>query len=497
MELLISAGANCFEALKLAIELEDVASVEMLMAGDCPIFHERDESTYDPLRPNDIVGLVAQQANETINAIFIRGLKDRRQRLANLALNHLSDEERGLLNMKDDRILDAAALDTYCLLVEKGVAIPKACYPGIIRTVYHFRLGYGFLVDVSFYDSLFSAGFRDLDEQTNDFDTPLLQHSTMLNTSDHELLYLISWFLQRGVNPNFCTKDSFPNILFYLGAHCHWVPALKDEELVLFIDLTERAAAICDPLITDKCNCYCSSNGCLPSNKFARCDAQGFYHDFCRRFHRPELDRLLEWWMQSTGLNDAQREVYYHEACQLEIFDRLGMAHTCCVNQKRPCEGRRIVIPEGERVQLQQEDAELLEQLGLIMHMYRECRSNFVGSQLKFWNWWWDYVSAILPDFLPHERCRFRCESQFRPAENLGDIAAWAHDHGLRIQEILTRNGYAGLDFADVIHQHFTKVLDTEHALEVPLADDGTANLGKSKNSSHESKSNVFEMESC
>lgn len=455
MELLIDAGANCFEALKLAIELKDVASVEMLIDRDCPIFHEGDESTYDPSRPNDIVGLVAQQANEEINTIFIRGLIDRRQRLAKLALSHLSDEERDKLGMRYGRILDAAALETYCLLVKNGVAVPKACYPGKIRTVYHFRLGQGLPVDTSFYDALFFAGFLDIDEETKDFDTPLLQHATMLSRSDHEFSYL-SWFFEKGANPNFCTKDSFPNILFYLGAHCHWMPKLKAEALFLFTNLTERAAAICDPLTTDKCNCYCSSKGCLASNKFARCDAQGIYHDSCVQFHRPDLDRLLEWWMQSTGLSDTQKETYYHEACQLEIFDRLGMAHTCCTNQKRPHEGRRIVISEVECDRLQQEDAGLREQLDLIMRMYRECCRKFVGSKLKFWNWWWVNVDDILPD-LPRERCRFRCKNQFRLAEKFSDEAMHIEE------EVLRQNGYADLDFVDVIRQHFTKILDREH----------------------------------
>ncbi len=476
MELLIDAGANCFEALKLAIELEDVASVEMLIDRDCPIFHEGDESTDDPSRPNDIVGLVAQQANEEISTIFIRGLKDRRQRLADLALSHLSDEERDQLGMRYGRILDAAALDTYCLLVKNGVAVPKACYPGKIRTVYHFRLGQGKPIDISFYDSLFLAGFRDIDEQTKDFDTPLLQHSTMLSRSDDEFSYL-SWFFEKGANPNFRTKDSFPNILFYLGAHCHWMPVLNADELFLFTNLTKRAAGICDPLTTDKCKCYCSSKGCLASNKFATCDAQEIYHDSCVPFRRPELDRLLEWWMQSSGLSDTQKETYYHEACQLEIFDRLGMAHTCCMNQKRPYERKRIVIPEVTRVQLQQGDAELRLQLELIMHMYRECRGKFfVGSKLKFWNWWWDYVNDILPALLPQERCRFRCKSQFRLAEK-------SSDQTLRIQEeVLRQNGYGDLDFVDVIVQHFNKILDTEHLLEgFSVTDDGTANFWRKR----------------
>ncbi|MCJ1236848.1 hypothetical protein MMC14_004830 [Varicellaria rhodocarpa] len=178
----------------------------------------------------------------------------------------------------------------------------------------------------------------------------------------------------------------------------------------------------------------------------------------------------LETWLGLCRLDEAQSGFYYEEACQLEVFDLLGMAHTCCAYK-----GLEARLPEESREQLREEDEDLKAQLGLIMQAYRKGVKRHVGDLKEFWINWMQKLNEILPELAPEERCRRRCLNfpEYRDYKLCADYSEketkW-HYHRSEIEEkALTKNGYSGLDFLDVNQLHFADYLSpSSYDLENP-----------------------------
>jgi hypothetical protein len=113
-------------------------------------------------------------------------------------------------------------------------------------------------------------------------------------------------------------------------------------------------------------------------------------------------------WVEFCILRPTTQEVYFAELCRLELFERLGMAHTCCnFEDNGPYNdpsweyyGLRMKgrISDEDRDELQAEDAELHKQLASLMEAYRTLRIQHSGPFLDFWQAWWAIVDDILPE---------------------------------------------------------------------------------------------------
>ncbi|KAJ9640340.1 hypothetical protein H2199_005879 [Coniosporium tulheliwenetii] len=100
-------------------------------------------------------------------------------------------------------------------------------------------------------------------------------------------------------------------------------------------------------------------------------------------------------------------EAAHLDACRVETFERLGMAHTCCQWDTIYLDKNSSVVPypvpmlhrpsEEEQRELQDEDAELKDVLEAYMCLYQDLQNEYSGQFLLFWNTWWEVVSDYLP----------------------------------------------------------------------------------------------------
>lgn len=424
LQRLIEVGFSVLRALCLSIHIEDLTSTKLLLTADnfpgedlrgwADVFHE-----------------VSRSNNPEMQDLVIENLARRRRSLAELAIQHLPEEELLDLGLSHQRVLDSAALTVYGRLRERSVHVPSALVPPLLSPYGHEHLSvYQFLcrsfclsphphagiLSLRLLDSLCENGFCPLAEAAGLWKTPLLLLSEALTKTrvrghvailmDNTLPF-IHWLLDRGARPESTHGYSFPSVLFYVAIHYGW--CLRNGTLPLtvpFERLCQRLTSLSNPTHPDGCYCYCSDLGCLPAHKFWKCNGVWWSHDCCEPGTRRSLSEALEQWINVCRLDEAQSQLCHRAICRLEVFDRLGMAHTCC----KSVDGKlRSWIPREEREQLQAEDQELNQQLDLIMQAYESSRERYIGGVRGFWEHWWSTFDEILPEIEPEQRCRSHC----------------------------------------------------------------------------------------
>ena len=80
---------------------------------------------------------------------------------------------------------------------------------------------------------------------------------------------------------------------------------------------------------------------------------------------------------------------------ELEIFDRLGMAHTCC-HRLEVCPQNHFPITRDELEELQEEDQSLKEALDMYIELYLDLLRQHQGNFESFWISWWFTVDHFL-----------------------------------------------------------------------------------------------------
>ena len=464
LRMLLEVGFDAFGALRLSIDMGDLTSTQILL--DFSNFPEDSVAGW-----SQVMHDLTSSSDQEIRQFVIQSLRARRQALSKLATKTLPKDDLLDLGLLNEKTLDVAALKVYQRLLERSVNVPLKLNPasgfsrkGSHLTVYHSVFSVGSLPDIGLLDCLFENGFECIDALNEEWNTPLLMmcRKSTRNRLGKKTILLVDWLLSKGACPKFSFTNSNPNIIFYL-ATClarNMRDSSQDYDKYLRC-LIRRSASQCSPLDSDSCQCYCSYSGCLPFHNFWRCGNLFIDHQICRLISRDTLFNALNVWLDMCGLDDTQSEVCYEEVCRLEVFDRLGLVHTCCAFQDE-----ELLTPEVDRKEVQEEDKELNVQLDLTVHTYRNGREKYTGNPKNFWKNWMLELDEILPELAPQERCRFRCSTYVfyddykMSAEYAEDEAIW-HDHRSEVEEkALARKGYLGLDFVDVIKLHFADYLN-------------------------------------
>ncbi len=323
---------------------------------------------------------------------------------------------------------------------------------------------------LSFFDKLYEAGFKDLDAISGLIAdaTPLLHHLTIFLESEDQRrgatsLELALWLMKKGATQHFSGEQLWPNMLFYLAmAFCPCTlsePSDICNRFDLLTELTRVSADICNPLRRDSCRCWCSRNGCLCSSMLLRYHAS--LHALRRSSPlthcptRASLDRRFFMWMRLCGLTRGERQDCIEDAVRLEIFERLGLAHTCCSARFQTLGSLRYVgrrpTPHEQRQDLQDDDAELSLQLELMMAAFQTFQWRFCGSDQEMLAKWWAELEGILPGFQPRERC------VERPTPEMLERRSTLERNALE------KSGYGDMDFMDVIKKHFGEYLPSEN----------------------------------
>ena len=476
LQRLLDAGFLADSGFRLSMYMKDLRSIEMILAAETfptekyewkTVLHESGRSS--------------QQIEEVVVKSFAR----RRQALAALAIQELPEEVLSRLGVSNEKSLDIAAFKVYQELQEMGVDVPQNLEPdssyyldSLDELCYHDSSIYNALFleypppSRRLLDSLYTNGFKLIDTLDAQGRTPLLAAcQEYFIYRAREAVSLIRWLLDKGACPEFSCGHSYPNVLFYIATY--WSKVIRDGPQPLTGDLDcviRRSASLCNPLCPDGCQCYCSSAGCLPFYCCWNCDTTIGYssHESCKSITSGTLFRFLDKWLSLCGLDEGQSELCYKEAFRLEVFDRLGMAHTCCRhhNTYDTYNGyRRLSIDEKDRKQLQEEDSELKEQLDLIIQAYQNRCNKRSGGLKDFWESCMQDLDRILPELVPEQRCKDRCLSWvdyhvYRSSAEYTEKERELLDMRMaKEKEVLAKRNYLGLDFIDVIRLHFADSL--------------------------------------
>ncbi|KAM5373316.1 hypothetical protein ACJZ2D_007145 [Fusarium nematophilum] len=417
LRILLDAGADPSGGIFHAIREQHLPSVEVLLEYDCPMFVDNGEF---------VVGLLEIAliwwASPGVVALLIERLAERRKDLLRLALENLSHSWLAKLGYGKEQgklLVDRHALQIFEELQMHHVDVPKALRPGNRTTVYHTAE-----MPPTLARKLYDAGFRAIDEPDKDGITPLLSlilrgHVPFLEDEHdmrhQDLLRLSEWYLGHGAtlprSPNFQTILQFSetwtgciSARIWIGKHGGLCGALQ-----VFRQLDEQTGHQ-----HDSCSCWCTMAGCTPVGIVLRKKQWGAYGDeqvyrLLRRrrwlFYLPRYSLL--------GLSVSQQ--CFADICRLELFDRLGMAHTCChfLDQGRVSPKYRFrgmiragipSMPLEERRELQEEDRYLKLALDSYVDLYLDLLQKHRGGFESFWIAWWLALEDHLPPEIPKDR---------------------------------------------------------------------------------------------
>jgi hypothetical protein len=459
IRILLAAGCFTMEAIEIAIHRNDVESLDILLSD----WSERPSDWWPENMPHNWLEI---------------GSFPSCRRILEYASWHGGSEVHHCVVRHINR-----ALSNLDRLVTKSVGTGKMIeeLPVSLRSnavsVYHLwdtQVG-----ALKLLDALYESGITSIDSKNVRQETPLLYRLNKYSAFDEFVPEAITWFLHKGANPNFYGQDFWPNIHFYLPL----VMELGETIPSRIEDISPLYSSLCDPLQIDGCQCYCSSNGCLPFHQTLTCRLKGsearWHENHC--LHRARVKwKSLEDWARMNGLEDRRMKTLCAEASRVEVFDRLGMAHTCCsvyVERDMLYRGSaykaawrivRHISLEDERERLQEEDEELRKQLDMIMNAYNRMQQMYSGSLEEFWEAWWQILDEILQDLMPVERCRLKghlhwtFETKLKDLgreQELGKEQELDERRAKREEEALRESGYLGMDFSDVIQLHFAQYL--------------------------------------
>ncbi|TLS30956.1 hypothetical protein PpBr36_03856 [Pyricularia pennisetigena] len=361
---------------------------------------------------------------------------------------------------------------------------------------------------------LLDAGFHALDNKDNDGETVLYKTcryykpggSGFGEVDDRNLLWLLRYSSKAQFPSGLVSEhQSLVSPIFYAASFLRHIST----EGLQYARVLEQLSEV----PTDGCECFCSSNGCMPHYMFLRCDGNGCgnghressKHDACTgdAYGVASQDGSLHQWCDAWALPDQQKELYYAEACRLEIFERLGMSHTCCASGRRKDYIERIGgikdmlssrpetyqagqppvnVPkrwpradDAERREIQEEDRELKAQLDSVMCHYDKMRALFLTSPVcgdagedfcdSFWFLWWSCVDQILPP-LGREKCVYRgldfTQREIHKERGLYEKLDQEFEDKREEEKeaALKAAGYEGQDFEDVVDKYFGEALD-------------------------------------
>jgi len=447
------------------------------------------------------------QPRHSSRILLVAALKERRARLVDLALKTLSSKALDELGVLFGKPLDANALATYTALEKAGIPIPAALYPGEKPLLLSFnnlcRVGGFPLTQALFENGMceLNTSFRHITPLARLFIEPL---------ADGLKETAIQWFLEQGANPSFSATGMLPNFLFYL-ATLYDCPRIYDQnppiELVppmgifrfmndsiarrLVVETEERrttsnmvrcVARFCNPMQRDCCRCPCSSGGCLPLHKLrgglpVREAKYGHLSGWIS--HRwAGISHTTQAWIRDCCLDERQKRECLRDACRLEVFTRLGMAHACCVfgwaqrddNPNFPlCQQRD---PEMAQ-EFEDEDVELREQLELILEAHDKTLEMFKGTVDEFWEWWWAILQQLLPEIPPDQRRRRVGDYNLNETYSLRDIVqlpcptwdySWPDERDEEEDANAENNVEEGQekDFVDEIREYFATILSQD-----------------------------------
>lgn len=406
LKILLDIGVDPTDAIYVAIEQEDLIGIDMLIERGCPLFSPWPVSCGECTPKRDINVLhfaLSKNSSAPVVALIIDKIAAQRDQLRALALQHLSPDLCRTFQVDrngwHDRLPDRYASRIVQSLWNNDSPAPISCCSNTSRTLYHQER-----MTRSLAGKLFTKGFCDVDTQDEQGMTPLMYALLDFNPQ----YQLILWYIERAADYHL-HGTNMPNCV-HLFAHFHayaigapmWSETLlhQTDSIHIFQYLSE----VCGAGVSDKCHCWCSTMGCLPVGIVLR-----------HRCNINDKRRRRRWLLQLprySNLGLHLKGYTFTEICRLELFDRLGMAHTCCkmavvTSGDRSKKIHYASAPPQLRNELQEEDSELKIILDAYVNLYRQLLRVHLEQFELFWLAWW----VTLDEFLPHEPDSSSCNT--------------------------------------------------------------------------------------
>lgn len=427
------------------------------------IFAKETDQSFFP-HPLWIFRESSKSQNHAIQQIVVSEFKKRRLRLINLFLYTFGEDSLEKMGMNITKAMGEDAISVYNQL-QKRISIPEALDCCQMASPYHLPP----TPTLSILESIYNAGFVAVGTKDGAGVTPLIQ---ILSQNERIAYYdgseeLAEWFIKHGAAPENDIVGDWPSILFFLAISGSF--GINDMDSVG--SHHARIAARELHLKADSCDCFCSTNGCLPTHLLFRCHNTNSPWTGLQPC-RVAKNRygILGKWTKRWAPSAHDEQVIYRESCQLELFDRLGMTHTCCIPdrsfQKLPFSST-VSLSKSEIAQIQSENADLADQLDSLMAQYDLARGKRSGDITAFQEFWWEVVDQILPPLLNEEARHLIGCVRWKTGEYLlkydsiacqRDALAISNRRSHREKEALHMSGYGHFEnFEDVINVHFSK----------------------------------------
>jgi len=323
-------------------------------------------------------------------------------------------------------VSDAVATALVKSLHEKEIDVPPSLWPSTERSIYHDEW-----MTANAADRLLIQGFEGVDLVDDAGQTPLLINAHFSSYNCYKRNACLHWFLDHGAQRVVFPRLNNSSLTHILAANLGraWTPQPSGEHGIGEKDNTEliRQAkaslpavldlvfSLVSPSQRDECQCYCSHAGCLPVHALLKhMRLVGVDSRWPKTLWSTWEDeqRILDLWNQCSIMSSEKR-LECSEICRLQIFNRLGMRHTCCMFEsgfdihENTLENRIScyeklrpeirIIDDSERTQFQEEDTHPSFQLDAFMDLYYELDTEYQNEFSVFWNTWW----AVLEEYVP------------------------------------------------------------------------------------------------
>lgn len=352
----------------MALEARLGSALSLLVTYDCPAFFMVPSWTRSWTRKEYETSLLAPHTySDSTFRIVLPHVARTRRLLSEQGLRLLPESwEKHHLQRITSRgvLLDQHALQIWNALESGNHHLPAFLWPGTAVTVYHTLTKYGIYdCDVkTMAERFWEAGFRDINVADSEGNTPI-------DSAFSRCLFdTCTFFLSKGVQP---PPDALWMSMRSLSSKSHEVvPPLPPQWM------TKRFP----PLDYDGCTCFCSVSGCTPASLLVRRRWLGYL---------PQR-RIVD--MFARMLPPGLREECHMAHMRLEIFERLGMGHTCCREPADP--NWTTVRPELEIPSID-EIREIQTEDRILHHVLEDCMKLFENIRQCFEGRFRDYLSGF------------------------------------------------------------------------------------------------------
>lgn len=336
-------------------------------------------------------------ASRRCRARYLRHLKDRRERLKQLALTNLPFLESTSLGLHSSIVLDSRASEVLRLLQDRGVNIPQALAIGKhCRSI--------FLDDMfssQTADFLFNLGFRDVDPFTN-FTEDLMAIWAKWDTFSATESESFEWLSNHGLD---ISRSLFPSslspktqlrravcaghiVLYKIGLKASYFdPQWEGLRTVVLRSNASLFGRVLLAGLADNCRCRCCPGGCTPLIYLFK----GIEHPHLPRYASKRKHSNFLHHISVTEVATCWRVEDHIAAMRYMTFDAFEIRHTCCNPILLPQDGHGT----DDLDPIEDDDASLNVFEALVLEFEEELHKRVAATSSKpmvladFWKNFW------------------------------------------------------------------------------------------------------------